>query len=257
MSEMFSGTTPFSEDRSVLSRPAPSPDAMVRFGDRAENIADIRFGKRDPEIRPLIVLIHGGYWRPQIDRTHAGSMSVAITEAGWTVASIEYSRIPGNPDATLKDVALAITEIPVHVSDHNGTMLLIGHSAGGQLALWAAATCKTAVLKGVLALGPVADLQWGEAHAVGDHAVRDFLGTPASQRPDIDPCLLPSPSIAVTLIHGVEDSIAPIAMSENYCMRHPRARLIKLNDCGHFALIDPLSHAWPQVIAQLQLLSQL
>jgi acetyl esterase/lipase len=244
---------PFSEDRSVLSRSAQVADSVVRYGELDEQIADIRHGAAGSK-RPLVILIHGGFWRPSIDRTHAGPMSVAIAQAGWTVATMEYRRISGQPDVTMADVILATTELPVRIQQHNGNVFVIGHSAGGHLALCAAAKSESSALIGALALGPVADLAYADLQQLGDRAAQMFLGCPASARYDLDPCLLPTSRANVTIVHGLEDAIAPPAMSDNYKSRHPTTRLVKLRDCGHFALIDPLSVAWPSVLAELQTL---
>ncbi len=182
-------------------------------------------------------------------------MAAAIAAAGWSVASIEYRRIPGHPDTMLDDVSDAIVQLPLLVKQHSGKTIVIGHSAGGHLALWAAVKCATPVLIGALALGPACDLQYGYDNAIGDGAVLAFLGVPPTERSDVDPCQMPTPYIATTIIHGKQDVIAPIAMSDNYLAQHAGIRLVRLDDCGHFAVIDPLSTAWPQVIEELNRLS--
>jgi acetyl esterase/lipase len=246
--------TAFVDDRSVLSRKAAPPDEVVRYGELDEQIADVRFGKDNAAQRPLIILIHGGYWRPSIDRTHTGPMADAIAAAHWTVASIEYRRIPGNPNATLDDVADAILQLPALIKYHNGKVIVIGHSAGGHLTLWAAVQYAKFLI-GAIALGPAADLQYGYDHAIGNGAVLAFLGAPPKERTNVDPCAMLSPTIATTIIHGGQDAIAPIAMAENYVARHPSTRFARLDNCGHFAVIDPLSAAWSRVIEELNRLS--
>jgi acetyl esterase/lipase len=246
--------TVFVDDRTVLSRKSAPPDEVIRYGELEEQIADVRFGKGDAAQRPLIVLIHGGFWRPAIDRTHTGPMADAIAAANWTVASIEYRRIPGIPDATFDDIAGAISRLPPLIKHHNGKAIVMGHSAGGHLALWAAVQCAESLV-GAVALGPAADLQYGYDHAIGDGAVLAFLGVPPKERSNVDPCAMPSPTIATTIIHGVQDAIAAISMSENYAARHPSTRFVRLDNCGHFAVIDPLSSVWSQVVAELNSLS--
>jgi pimeloyl-ACP methyl ester carboxylesterase len=55
------------------------------------------------------------------------------------------------------------------------------------------------------------------------------------------------PPVPVTLVHGTDDDTVPIAMS-----RLPGAgRLVEIPGAGHFDLIDPLSRAWPCVLAVL------
>jgi len=246
----------FIEDRSVLSRPAPPPDSTVRYDALGESIADIRYGKGAPAERPLIIFIHGGFWRPQFNRMHAAPLCVGIAEAGWTIASLEYRRVPGSPDATLHDVGLAIEKLPALIGAHNGKAIVAGHSAGGHLALWAAGVRKSEALIGALGLGPVADLQAAASQELGDRAVQAFLGDSVNRHRDFDPCQLPSPRHAVSIVHGIQDAIVPVALSENYLACHEKTRLIRVNDCGHFAVIDPTSTAWPIVCKELDWLSQ-
>lgn len=240
-----------SEDDSVLTRPAAAPDTTVAYAPDAERIADIRFGKGAPERRPLIVLIHGGFWRPAYDRAHVGPMSVALASAGWTVATIEYRRIPGRPDDTLQDVSRAVEALPALVGQHNGQVALIGHSAGGHLVLWAGATSSSARVVGVLALAPAADLQLSQERNLGGGAVRAFLGVAAQDRRDVDPKLLPTPRVAVTIVHGELDDTVPLEISRSYVATHRDTRLVQLPATGHYAVIDPLSTAWATVVAEL------
>ena len=67
----------------VLDRPAPPPDLTMRYGPRSEHVVDLRFPRRNAgRAAPLIVLIHGGFWRPAYDRTHLGPMGHALEAAG-------------------------------------------------------------------------------------------------------------------------------------------------------------------------------
>ncbi len=221
------------EDLSILTRKANPPDLTVAYGSGPDQVGDVRYGQCGAQ-RPLVVLIHGGFWKPKYDRAHAEAMSSALAAAGWTVLTLEYRRIPGQPDATLQDIAVALETLPTMVDQHNGKLLLMGHSAGGHLVLWAAVTCATPVLQGVVALAPAADLRLAHMLHLGDGAVRGFLGTDPDMRPDADPLQLPAPA---------------------YCAAFPKTRLVQLPDTGHFAVIDPLSSAWPTVVEELYKLS--
>src|SRR5689334_24945863 len=78
---------------SVLDRPAPPPDLTLRYGPLPEHVVDLRFPLVVPgRAAPLIVLIHGGFWRPAYDRTHLGPMGHALAAAGYMVAVPEYRR---------------------------------------------------------------------------------------------------------------------------------------------------------------------
>lgn len=239
------------EDLSVLTRTATRPDVTLRYGDDPDQVADVRYGRRGSEL-PLLVLIHGGFWKPEYDRAHAEAMSSALAEAGWTTLTLEYRRISGEPDASLSDIATALEKLPTLVERHNAQLLLVGHSAGGHLAVWAAVRCASAGLRGVLALAPAADLEMAHALNLGDGAVQRFLGESPMHRPDVNPMRLPAPTVAVTILQGAQDEIVPPVVSESYCAAFPNTRLVQLPDCGHFALIDPASTAWAAVLSELK-----
>ena len=74
--------------RDILTRPAPPPDRTVSYGSDREQIVDIRVPAQG-QSRPLVVLIHGGFWRSQYDRRHTAPLAVALAERGHAVATIE------------------------------------------------------------------------------------------------------------------------------------------------------------------------
>jgi acetyl esterase/lipase len=241
------------EDRSILTRPAPPPDRIVHYGVHADQLAEVRFGPASSVEHPLVLFVHGGFWRPQIDRAHAAATTAALAAAGWTVASVEYRRVPGQPELTLEDIQSALRRVPSLLQRFHDPVLLVGHSAGGHLVLCAAAHGNPA-LAGVLALAPVADLRLALERNLGDGAAARFLGAPTC--PDnLDPRRLGAPSVATTLVHGVEDEIVPLALAESYRAAYPRVRLVSIEAAGHFALIDPLTSAWPTVLEELDALS--
>lgn len=244
---------PAEEDRSVLALPAPGPDLELRYGDSADAVVDVRFGGSGAEQRPLVVFVHGGFWRPAYDRVHVRPLTAALAEAGWTTAAIEYRRAPGRPDDTVDDVAAAIGHLstaPELAGRCDGRLVLAGHSAGGHLVLQAAVDPRVPQLAGVVALAPVADVALAEELALDGDAVRAFLGGPAAGRPDLDPVRQPSPSAPVTIVHGTADEIVPLALARSYVAAHPAAWLVEV-DGGHFVVIDPRSTAWPELIGAL------
>jgi acetyl esterase/lipase len=239
------------EDRSILTRPATPPDEVVPYGTEAEQVADVRRGGERAGRRPLVVLIHGGFWRPDIDRAHTGPMAVALAQAGWTVAAVEYRRVPQHPDLTVDDIALSLRSLPGKLAPHDGRVLVMGHSAGGHLALWAASKRPIPELHGALALSPAADLQLAHELNLDQGAALAFLGEDPNRRADLDPKRMPSPAIGVTIVHGDADEVVPASLSRSYVAARPRTRLVNLRGAGHFAVIDPQSDVWPIVVAEL------
>jgi acetyl esterase/lipase len=187
---------------------------------------------------------------------HVRPMTQALAAAGWTVAAPEYRRLPGDPDATTDDVRTLLGTLPsVLAGAHDGRVIVLGHSAGGHLALWAATAAAAPGLAGTLALAPVADLVEADREGLGAGAVEALLGAPAERRPDLDPTRLGAATGRVVLLHGTDDEIVPLRQSEAYAAAHRDAVLEVVPDTGHFGLIDPASPAWARVIAALDLLS--
>jgi acetyl esterase/lipase len=167
------------EDRSILDRVAPEPAVDWRYGPESDQVADLYFPEGTTH-GPTVVLIHGGFWRPGFDRLHLRPMAAAIASLGHPTALVEYRRDPGEPDHGLLDIRTALRALDTVVDTTNG-VLLIGHSAGGHLALVVAVGAEPPVT-GCLALAPVADLLLADDLDLDADAVRAYLGGPAQER---------------------------------------------------------------------------
>ncbi len=244
-----------SEDNSVLTRTAPPPQVRIAYGSHAEQYALVWQGGAAAATRPLVLLLHGGYWRPAYDLAHMSSMAAVLAADGWTVANVEYRRIPGHPEAMAEDLQRALQVLLAFTSPHNGRVLVAGFSAGGHLALWLAAT--HASLQAVVALAPVASLEKALQLQLSNDAVSEFLGPAATTLlPDWDPEALPDSQKPVFILHGDADDTVPLELSQRYLARHRHAQLKVLSQTGHYALIDPLSSAWPEVLATMRRASE-
>jgi acetyl esterase/lipase len=240
------------EDRSILDRSTPEQGRPWRYGPETDQVADLYLpvGAAAP---PTVVLIHGGFWRPAFDRVHLRPMAATLAAIGHATVLLEYRRVPGVPDEGLADIRTALGSLGT-VVDTTAGVILIGHSAGGHLALVAAADHGSPVT-GCLALAPVADLSMAEVLMLDQGAVSDYLGGHAADRSDLDPTRLPRPRVPVTVVHGVMDSVVPLAVGQSYCDQQ-RIPMIAIPDCGHFELIDPGSDAWRSVITELSALAR-
>jgi acetyl esterase/lipase len=228
------------EDRSVFELPYVEPDETIAYGKSEDQVIDFYLPQN--QSKPLIVLIHGGFWRPEYDRKHLAPLADALSSSGWPIALIEYRRIIGNPDAMLSDVINAIEE----VSKKYSNLILIGHSAGGHLALVASHKVNTSA---IIALAPVTDLVSGQDLDLGEGAVADFLGAPAALRSDLDPMQLSGPSVPTTIIHGTLDLRVPIEFSRKYAVHSAGANIkfLEFEHLGHFELIDPRSEIFDEI----------
>jgi acetyl esterase/lipase len=277
------------EEESAFSHPPVDPDATAAYGDHPDQVVDFYAPRGGEESAPLVVVLHGGAWRAPYDRRHITPFADFLARRGFAVANVEYRRggllpaqggtgpVAGRWPDTFDDVAAALDALPGLVrealpgADARRTVVT-GHSAGGQLALWAAARhllpadapwflARPAPLRGVVALAPIADFTVAEKLDVCSGASRQLLGGEtmfAERQPYADPALLLPTGIATTLVQGRTDVIVPQAVAEAYAEAAAKAGevvgLTLLEDVGHFPLIDPAADACAVVaeeIAQL------
>ncbi|MDZ5444121.1 alpha/beta hydrolase [Micromonospora sp. 4G57] len=256
------------DPRAVLTRPAPAPDATVAYGDHPDQVADLRRPAGDGPARPLVVVVHGGFWRAEYDRSHTGPMAAALAALGHPVAQVEYRRT-GQPDGgwphTLTDVLAGVAALPrLAAAELPGRVagvppILVGHSAGGHLALYVAAHAPETV-GGVLALAPVADLAEAYRLDLDSGAVAALLGGGPADVPDryatADPSALVPIRVRSVVIHGTQDRQVPVAISRSWVAAARAAgspaTLVELPECEHFGLIAPDSAAWPRVLDALR-----
>lgn len=245
----------------VLDERAAPPTRTTPYGDDDAQVYDVRLPERGTRSLTVVV-VHGGFWRAEYDRAHAGRQAQAFADAGYPVAVVEYRR-PGMPGGgwpgTARDVAAAVAAIR-RDPDLAHPAVLVGHSAGGQLVAWAAAQPWAHGLRGAVSLAGVVDLAHGAATQVGGDAIPALLGGSPEQVPDAyaaaDPAVLP-PSVPVVLVHARDDDVVPFELSERYAAAHrgPSVRLTPVPGGGHYGLIDPEHPAFAEVAAAVDLLA--
>ncbi len=239
----------------VLERVADPPEVMLRYAERDEALLDLHLPRGSGPHR-LVIVVHGGFWKPDYDRVHVRPMARALVEAGCLVATVEYRRLAWPVPAD--DVDAALTALPGLLAGlglATTSTTLTGHSAGGQLVLWLAA--RGYRTDRLVALAPVADLLAGARDRLGDGAVQTLLGGEPAQQPEryaaADPLRLLTADTAegIMVLHGTQDDVVPPAQSRGLVAAHPAVRLVEIDGADHLDLIDPLSAAWPQVLETL------
>ncbi|MGX4691237.1 alpha/beta hydrolase [Streptomyces sp. JNUCC 63] len=283
------------EEESAFSHAPVDPDATAAYGDHPDQVIDFYGPRGTPDSpapsspAPLVVVLHGGAWRYPYDRRHITPFADFLARRGFAVANVEYRRgsatseaggeapVAGRWPDTFDDVAAALDALPALVrqalpqADIRRTVIT-GHSAGGHLALWAAARHvlpadapwrmdHPAPLRGVVALAPIADFAVAGKLDVCGGAARQLLGGDegfVERQPYADPALLLPTGIATTLVQGRDDLVVPQAVAESYTEAAAKAGelvgLTLLEEVGHFPLIDPAADACAVVaeeIAQL------
>ncbi len=235
-----------SED--ILTDPPPPPaDERLAYGPEPLQFGDLRLpGSPSP---PLAIVLHGGYWKATYNLIHTGHMCHALTEAGIATWNVEYRSVgvPGGGwPAAGEDIALAVQFVRGLPVDQ-ARVVLVGHSAGGQLALWAG---KQAQLP-VVALAPVSDVRESVARTGPDGAPAQFMAP--EHFADGSPLELLPLGVPQIVIHGTADESVPYPMSERYVeAAGGEAELVSLEGAGHFEPIDPLASEWPQVRSAIE-----
>ncbi|MFD9605461.1 alpha/beta hydrolase family protein [Streptomyces sp. NPDC057908] len=274
------------ETESALSHPPVAPDASAPYGNHPDQVIDF-YAPRDGRTgAPVVVVLHGGAWRAPYDRQHVSPFADFLARRGFAVASVEYRRgseipqqrgsgpVAGRWPETFDDVAAAMDALPALLARElpqadARRIVVTGHSAGGQLALWAAARHvlpegspwrlpAPPPLRGVVALAPIADFATAVELNVCSGAVGQFLGREEDfeeRAPHADPAVLLPTGIATTVVQGTTDVDVPQAVSEAFVDAAATAGetvgLTLLPDVGHYPLIDPASDACAVVAEEL------
>jgi len=238
------------DSHDILTDPPPPPaDARIAYGPEPLQFGDLRVPAGDGPF-PLAVVLHGGYWQATYNVIHTGPLSIALTGAGIATWNVEYRSIgvPGGEwPGPREDLKLALAYLDRLPFEHDGRTVLVGHSAGGQLALWAA---KHAQLP-VLALAPVSDVRDAVERRGPGSAPARFMAP--EQFADGSPLELLPLGVPQIVVHGTADDSVPYSMSERYVeAAGGEAELVTLDGAGHFEPIDPVSSAWPEVSAALE-----
>jgi acetyl esterase/lipase len=114
--------------------------------------------------KPCVIVVHGGSWAGG-DSKQLPELNSYLAIKGYNVASINYRMAPRyKTPAPVEDVRSAIAYLCKHAGElHIDTakFVLLGRSAGAQIALLAAYTLHKPQLKGVIDFYGPADMVWG------------------------------------------------------------------------------------------------
>ncbi len=233
------------DSRDILDDPPPpAADARLVYGPEPKQFGDLRLPAGDGPF-PLVVVVHGGGWEAQYNLISAGHLCVELRGAGIATWNVEYracgdvgGRWPGAGDDVARAVEFTGELLERYPLD--GRVVLVGHSAGGQLVLWAAKRARLPVV----ALAAVSDLRESAERVGPDGAVARFLGGMPDDVPgrydEASPRELLPLGVRQILVHGDADPGVPCAQSVSYVEAAAgEAELVTLEGAGHFELIDP------------------
>src|SRR6201997_3902613 len=170
----------------ILTLPPPPAEARLAYGADPNQLVDLRLpSTKDSQSRhPLVINIHGGFWRARYNLDHAGHLCAALTTKGIATANLEYRRVGnegGGWPGTFADIRAAYQFLTQNAEKYklaSAKVTVMGHSAGGQLALCLAA--HEPRVYAVISLAGVIDLQRAyQLHLINDAVVEFLGGTPA------------------------------------------------------------------------------
>ncbi len=261
----------------VAALPPALADHQISYGPAEQQFGELRLPATVGP-HPVVVFLHGGCWLAEYDREHVGPVSADLAGRGYAVWTPEYRRV-GDPGGgwpgTFTDIGAAIDYLrvlaeayPLDLDD----IPVMGHSAGGHLALWQALrgnlpadspvyVADPLPVHRVISLAGITDLvAYNEVDNSCSVAVPQLMDGEPAQWPEryrqgnpID--LLPA-SVPLVLVHGAKDAIVSIAQSETFVQRAQAAggaaRLVSVRGGGHFDMVYPQSVAWERVIGLLE-----
>ncbi len=258
----------------IKQLPFAPADQRIHYGSESEQFGDLRLPKGlGPH--PVLVVIHGGCWScKKADLNFMAAFSEAFTQKGLATWNIEYRCIEnpgGGWPGTFADVGNAIDHLQTMAKQYHldlTRVVIIGHSAGGHLALWSGARGRLPnnsflrsknmlPLKGIIDLGGPGDLAKFipmEEFVCTDKVVSKLLGGPEVLSKSIheaSPIELLPLGVKQVLITGDHDTAVPPELGQQYVAAAKEAgdnaQFILVKDAGHFEVIAPNSIAWPIV----------
>jgi acetyl esterase/lipase len=237
-----------------------------RYGPERDHFGDLYLpGGSDPH--PVALVIHGGCWRAYWQLDLMDTLCRDLASRGIAAWNIEYRRLGqgGGWPMSLIDVGAATDILDLLSSRHPldlGRLVAVGHSAGGHLALWAAARHRLSEgapgsdpvvrVQSVLVLAGISDLREGFRQGTCDHAVYELLGGPPDSLPDryahASPAELLPLGVPQVLVHGSADEDVDPTITDGYASLARAAgdsvTEVRLDGFNHFDVIDPKSPIW-------------
>lgn len=245
----------------ILTLPQPPPDQKLAYGNDPNQFFELRLPPQKGA-HPVLLNIHGGYWRAKYDLSHAGHLCEALRNQGIATFNTEYRRVGnsgGGWPGTFEDIRRAyrlVQQSAKRFSLDLAQFVVMGHSAGSQLALCLAAHEPS--LKRAISLAGVVDLRKAFELHLSNDAVVEFLGGKPDAVPEhyreADPAELSIAAARQWLIHGTSDDTVRVAFSRDYVSdkkkKGEKVELIEIPKCGHFDVIDPRSDAFKKYVAK-------
>ncbi|BCB90931.1 alpha/beta hydrolase [Phytohabitans suffuscus] len=229
------------------------PATRIAYGPGPEQYGELRLPPGADQPAPVAVLLHGGFWRSVWAADLMDALAADLAARGFAAWNLEYRR----PDrhgwtATVSDVAAglaALSDVAGASSLDLDRIAVLGHSAGGQLALRVAADHGRVAL--AVPLAGVLDLAGGDGRGIGTGAVTAALGGPRYEVPEVyaasDPMARVPVGVPQLVVTGAGDDLDLIDFNRRYvaAARAAGDDVRYIEEPGdHFAVIDPAAPLW-------------
>jgi acetyl esterase/lipase len=254
-----------------------SARAVVRrgaYGPHADQFGHLHLPASAEEPLPVVVLLHGGYWRATYGLDLMDALAASVVARGWAAWNVEYRRVGsgGGWPATLQDAAAAVDHVAQLAAEaplDTGRVALVGHSAGGHLALVAAGPrgfgdddplpAPALRPRAVVVQAPVSDLVEAARRGLSRSAAVELLGGSPDEVPDryrrASPVARLPLGVPLLVLHGDADMDVPADLSRALVERAAAAgdavEGVELPGVGHMEHIDPASEAWQRAATWL------
>ena len=257
----------------IAALPVPPADKVISYGPDSLQFGELRLPDGDGKF-PVVVVVHGGCWLSAYDRQYMAHLSEQLTQAGYATWNLEFRRVGnegGGFPGTFLDVAQGTDYVRELAKEHplnTRKVVVMGHSAGGHLALWLAArrnlskgsplyTKRPLKLKGVVSLAGIPDLAtYSQQQGSCNAAVPQLMGGMPAEHPkhyaDAAPIAMLPLRVPSRLLQGALDPIVPASQSQEF-VAHAKAKgddaeLVLLEEAGHFDLVAPHSPVYEKVV---------
>lgn len=247
------------EEPNTMSKDLPiGIGNYVRYGDAPQQFGELRLPDGSG-LFPVVVFLHGGFWRNTYDLTLAHPQAEDARDRGYATWNVEYRRV-GDPGGgfpgTLDDVATAVDALArIDAPLDLDRVVVVGHSAGGHLALWVGQRVDAVVVpRLVVGQAPVADLVAGRELSGG--AVAEFMGSEPEDRPEdydrADPARQLPIRVPQLIVIGTDDDEVPLAVVEGYAaVAGPGLDFRVFDGVDHYDVIRPSSPTWEEVMVEV------
>jgi acetyl esterase/lipase len=269
----------------VLKLPVPEGGEAVHYGADRLQFGELRLPKVEAGA-PIVLIVHGGCWSDHMDGYDPRATSyelmkplaAALTAAGAATWNVEYRRrgSPGGSWATTYlDLALATDYLRRLAAEHHldlSRVVVVGHSSGGQFALWLGGRAKLAPTSAIYTKNPLrvstiidfdgppdlAAAQPVEKEYCPIPAVSEFMeGTPASQAQryhdgsaqPLLPLGVPQTIVTAGLLQGEPALVASYKTAAE--AKGDTVTVVPLKSASHFQPLDPNSASGKALVATI------